>query len=181
LTPEYTNLGRDEVSMASMRGLARVSRFMQDSNLIEGIDQEPTTQQLRTALLFLELQVVQVADILNLATALEPGARLRESVGDDVKIPGAGGPYQQPPAGGPEIRTMLEHVLRGPPTPLDHPAAAAAHTQHLAYERLHPLTDCNGRTGRLLWLHRRGGIATLGERSFLHEFYYDALEFREWR
>lgn len=43
---------------------------------------------------------------------------------------------------------------------------------HCKYEKIHPFEDLNGRTGRLLWLHKMKGRMDL---SFLHAFYYQTL------
>jgi Fic family protein len=50
---------------------------------------------------------------------------------------------------------------------------------HCEYEMLHPFTDGNGRSGRLLWawhMLKRGESLSLG---FLHQFYYQALRHQQ--
>lgn len=49
----------------------------------------------------------------------------------------------------------------------------SAYDRHVRYETLRPFTDCNGRSGRALWLWDMKGKAPLG---FLNTWYYQSLE-----
>lgn len=46
---------------------------------------------------------------------------------------------------------------------------------HCRFEKIHPFRDLNGRTGRLIWLHRALDEGYAFQRSFLHQFYYATL------
>ena len=46
---------------------------------------------------------------------------------------------------------------------------------HNKFEAIHPFEDLNGRTGRLIWLHKAVDEGYAGQISFLHRFYYDTL------
>ena len=46
---------------------------------------------------------------------------------------------------------------------------------HNRFQKIHPFEDLNGRTGRLIWLHRAIDGGYTGQISFLHQFYYQTL------
>ena len=150
--------------------------FMIESNRIEGIE-GTTGDEVFAFEHFIGLDQLYSHDVISLVRRLQPGAHLRNRVGDDVWVGG-----HQAPSGGPHITMRLMDVLatvdlwkQGLPdaTPLK---------VHLDYESLHPFTDGNGRSGRAIWawqmLHAPVGTRALrvGLRlGFLHEFYYQTL------
>lgn len=133
--------------------------FVRESNRIEGI-QRTTQAQVEAHHRFLVRPQVTVEDLVELVAALQPNARLRDS----EAVPGVRVGNHIAPPSGPGVRRELERILKMPGSSFD---------QHVAYETLHPFTDGNGRSGRALWLYRRGCYAPLG---FLHHFYYQTLE-----
>lgn len=149
----------------------QIRDFVTESNRIEGIHRPPTPDEVDALTAFLGVRVVLPEDITTLAAVFQPGAILRDCVGLDVRVG-----THRPPPGGPEILGLLNGVL-GQAIWGVHP-----YTVHHAYEKLHPLTDGNGRSGRALWLW---GMRRLGARAwnqaltlgFLHCWYYESLEF----
>lgn len=142
--------------------------FIAESNRIEGLTHEPAERELESAAHFLELDELVVGDLESLVWAFEPGARLREKVGQDVRV----GKHVAPP-GGARIRARLREILDDAVHDRQHP-----YLIHQRYEHLHPFMDGNGRSGRLLWAwqmrnHRYAPGLRLG---FLHAFYYQTLE-----
>lgn len=135
-----------------------------ESNRIEGIERPPTASELREYERFLGLPHVTVNDLIAFVIVYQPNARLRDRAGLDVRV----GRYM-PPLGGPHIAEQLDALLldvnAGNVTPWE---------AHLRYEKLHPFTDGNGRSGRMLWYWMEGPSphARLG---FLHAFYYQTL------
>lgn len=142
----------------------RLEQFIRESFRIEGIHRQPSSAEMEAHERFLALPVISVADLQQFVSIIQPGAQLRDRPGLDVRV----GDYVAP-RGGPEVRTDLEDLL------IILPMSMNPYKEHRRYERLHPFTDGNGRSGRALWLwqhHKRGTYMGLG---FLHQWYYESL------
>lgn len=136
-----------------------LSDFVRESNRIERIVRDPTTEEIAAHERFLSIGP-NIDTIVEFVTAVQPDAHLRDRHGMDVRV----GAFLPPP-GGPHIRQQLGDLLS---------TARDPYWVHHLYETLHPFTDGNGRSGRVLWLWMMGGIhrAPLG---FLHHWYYQSL------
>ena len=142
----------------------QLERFLRESLRIEGIMRDPTEEEIEATERFLELERVTVEDVVLLVEVYEPAAVLRTQPGLNVRV----GDHAAPP-GGPEMYYRLMNMLKGLPT-------ADPRRWHRAYEKLHPFSDGNGRSGRALWawqmVRRREDLAL----GFLHRWYYATLE-----
>lgn len=139
--------------------------FIKESNAIEGIYDPPTGAQFTCARCFLTLPKVQIQDIIIMVNTFQDGAALRRYPNMGVMV----GNYIGPP-GGPEILRLLELILES----INNNTAPPFHN-HYRYERLHPFTDCNGRSGRLLWLWQMMKFNYPFYNSFLQTWYYQSL------
>lgn len=135
--------------------------FIIESNKIEGIHSPPTQLEIDAHNNFMKLENITVQDLKDFVFAYQPNARLRDMIGMNVMV----GNYH-PPEGGPDIKSSLELLLFNVNIGMLNPYNA-----HIKYESLHPFTDCNGRSGRILWLWMMRS-APLG---FLHTWYYQSL------
>ncbi len=144
--------------------------FVMESNKIEGIYRDVHEMrfisEVDAHVKLLTSLVLTVSILETFVEVIQPGNVLRRKVGQDVRV----GNYLAP-AGGPDIEIGLNNILLD--TIPTGPYRGSAYDTHLAYEKLHPFTDGNGRSGRAIWLWQRQGFAPLG---FLHQFYYQTLE-----
>lgn len=131
--------------------------FIRESNYIENIHREPTKEEIDEFNRFMNLSQITVEELEKFVSVYQSEAKLRDQYGLNVKV----GRYL-PPFGGPEIRESLKNILKN----------SDAFKTHIEYEKLHPFTDCNGRSGRMLWAWQIRDFS----RGFLHLFYYQTLQ-----
>lgn len=146
-----------------------LERFVVESNKIEGIERT-TPHEVVSSRVFLNGQTINVTSLIKLVSILQPNAQIRSQLGLDVQI---GNHF--PPLGGPNILRELQKLLVAANNYSDC-SHNSPFTIHNDYETLHPFTDGNGRSGRLLWLwmmeQRHQYQPKLG---FLHTWYYQSL------
>lgn len=143
-----------------------VTRFVRESNLIEGIERDPTHSEIEATHTFLLDPELSIKKLEWLQAVYAPGNGLRLKPGMNVMVGG----YEAPP-GGPSLVLELAGLIarvaerRGNPW-----------RDHVAFEMLHPFMDGNGRTGRALWAWQMGSVRQnpFGL-PFLHRFYYQTL------
>jgi hypothetical protein len=141
-----------------------VRAFVRESNDIEGIYRVPYEWEIAAHHMILNAPELTVDHLEEFVAAVQPGARLRDKPGFNVRV----GDHIAPP-GGPEIRIRLRKLLRSKGTPFH---------VYCEYENLHPFTDGNGRSGRALWLRMMGGPERAPS-GFLRSFHYQALAARD--
>lgn len=135
-------------------------QFIIESNRIEGIMRKPTVEEIAEHHRFMVLACVTIEELERFVRVYQPNARLRDKTGLDVRVGN-----HIPPRGGPEIRERLQTLLECCQN-------IGAYETHLEYETIHPFTDGNGRSGRMLWAWQMRDYPL----GFLHHFYYQTLK-----
>lgn len=142
------------------------SELIAESNLIEGINRPVSREEVVAFERFLDLEEVRVSDLVHFVSVYQPGAILRDRPGLNVRVG-----IHCPPAGGVVIAQRLDDLLTQVNQQKLSPWAA-----HVRYEALHPFTDGNGRSGRMLWYWMHLGNPRAFQYGFLHWFYYESLQ-----
>lgn len=138
--------------------------FIRESNHIEGLDYIQPSTQLELYNTVLDSDCLSVPIITTFVKGLTPPGELRDRQGMDVRV----GNHYPPPGGAmmaARLRSILDQINAETLSP---------YNAHQQYEDLHPYTDGNGRSGRIIWLwqiKRRTGALY----SFLHMWYYQSL------
>ncbi len=148
--------------------------FLIESNKIEGIKEEMDEYEVDAMDDFLYLKEVKIEHIVDIVSVFQQGAELRNKIGLDVRV----GDHI-PPRGNSEIETDLEKILDNV-----HPKGESGFSNknsfenHVDYETLHPFTDGNGRSGRMLWAWQMVNTNVWPgiHLGFLHAFYYQSLQ-----
>jgi len=151
-----------------------ILNFIKESNKIEGISEYDQEKQYIAYQEFLNLDEITVEDIVTFALVLHSTSNdsggykpeLRGKKGMDVRV---GSHF--PISGGPEVIISLKWILS------DLNMKANPYKNHCHYEHLHPLTDCNGRTGRAIWAWQMMNHFDYDFRlGFLQPWYYMGLD-----
>lgn len=161
-------LGFDELIKIYKKSLIDkgLDNFCYESNKIEGIFSEQAAKGHRKALdKFLKVKTIKIADLVCFVKTIDPSLDIRSRPGDNVYIGGRAGLAPT------LVREALEELLLKINRNEIYPLLA-----HQDYEIIHPMRDCNGRSGRALWLwqHLRNG--TYMKLGFLHQYYYETLK-----
>jgi hypothetical protein len=141
--------------------------FVRESNKIEGIMRDPSDAEILATEEFVLLDDIKISDLEKLVSVFQPGNRLRDKAGLNVRVGN-----HIPPVGGPRIRMLLSMTLD------EANDDRSPYLVHHDYETLHPFTDGNGRSGRALWLwqmKKRGALSWATSLGFLHAWYYQSL------
>ena len=141
-----------------------INDFMAESNSIEGIHATKDSEIVAT-IKFVQLKQIELSDLIQLLRAYQPDAILRNKSHLNVRVGN-----HIPPRGGKDVEARLVELLQDMSN-----LSLTPYEAHHRYEKLHPFTDGNGRTGRALWLWMMDKITGVPRYQFLHYWYYQSL------
>jgi argonaute-like protein implicated in RNA metabolism and viral defense len=143
----------------------QLNKFINESNKIEGISYQ-LDDEFTTYKEILMLPELTIGDIQNFVKIVA-GAKLRDRLGLNVRVGN-----HKPRPGGPDVVDELEHIL----SYVNDIVKQDPYETHTWYEILHPFTDGNGRSGRLIWAWMMNKEDKWWpEIGFLHTWYYQSL------
>ena len=143
--------------------------FTRESNLIEGIDRDPTDAEVEAHIRLVDLNHITIPGLIGFVSVVQPDAVLRDEPGLDVRVG-----RHVPMPGGPEMMEAFFDLLQ-------RANSVDSYEIHCEYESLHPFTDGNGRSGRALWLWMECRTGVFPTRGFLHTWYYQSLQHHDRR
>jgi hypothetical protein len=154
-----------------------LENFVRESWKIEGLESVLCDGKIKAKIVSAHSQLVAkprltLTGLKRFVESVEPGVEFRNRFGLDVRI---GSFY--PLSGGPEVEKETKKLLR-----LISDCRISQFDAHVRYEQIHPFTDCNGRSGRAVWLWmlaRSTNSHNELRRGFLHQFYYQTLAYHQ--
>lgn len=160
----------------------KIEEFIKESNGIEGILDYMKEKQYDAYMRFLSLDEISINDLLDLGQELQETSEyestpvdLRDKHWMNVRV----GNYY-PPKGGPKLKKKLEELLERCNESDFSESLSIRFKQafeiHCEYESIHPFTDCNGRTGRAVWLWIMMKFGYKMRVGFLQRWYYQSLD-----
>ena len=145
-----------------------IEKFLIQSNAIEGITDPVTAGDVAVVWDFVTRDVIKISDVSDLVYYFQPDARLRDGIGCHVNV--RLGIYNPPPAGH-HIIDGLNAILEKMNLYSENPYQA--YDLHIEYESLHPYSDGNGRSGRILLFRMLRG--NFGPYDFLTWWYIQTM------
>jgi hypothetical protein len=147
-------------------------KHIRESNEIEGIYRDPSDAEVEEWKRFMALDEIQIDDLKRFVYVYAgAGHRLRNLITDAHYI------GKRTLTGGSQVTFDLAILLQM----INHDDINPWHA-HVEYEYLHPFTDGNGRSGRMLWhwmMKRKygGSYESMTSIGFLQRFYYQAMQY----